>query len=65
MVDNQNLKCLLCEENCREAKRSLVILGCHICRDCEEKIVRARAGESDYALYMSKLKKIWEVAIVQ
>ncbi len=60
MGDNQNLKCLLCEESCQEG---LVILGCLICYDCEEKIVRTRVSENDYILYMSKIKKIWEVAI--
>ncbi|MBP7331629.1 MAG: Inhibitor of sigma-G Gin [Firmicutes bacterium ADurb.Bin373] len=54
--------CILCRQPCPGGRQGLYVNGCHICRDCEEKIVSIDIDDSVYQIYMQKLKKIWSQA---
>ncbi|MDD2553125.1 MAG: sigma factor G inhibitor Gin [Desulfotomaculaceae bacterium] len=54
--------CILCRRSCLDGKQGLYVRGCHICRDCEEKIISIAIDDPIYQIYIKKLKKIWSQA---
>lgn len=50
-------KCYIC--NC-ERKENLIILGKHICEECEWKILTAQAHKTGYNRCIRKLKGLFE-----
>ncbi len=60
VINVKNLMCLVCEETDQEG---IIILGSFICSDCEKRIVETSVDHEDYYGYLSKLKKIWALAL--
>lgn len=54
--------CIFCRRSCLDGGQNLYVRGCHICRDCEKKIVAIAIDDPVYRIYMKKLKKIWTQA---
>jgi hypothetical protein len=51
--------CILCRRTQMNKNQGLLVMGHHICHECERKIIVLDRDDPDYERYKWGLKKIW------
>lgn len=52
------MNCDLCNKELTD--KSIRIIDAHICRECESRLVQIDVHDSDYVVWIERIKKIWQ-----